>query len=99
MRLETLPPLGKADPGTRAPETPFDIAAVARNARLLEDTGYDGLVCEETKDDPFIVLALAARATERNFKCPSGKSSSLSSFIPRPGRGVTWKRVTWRKTI
>ena len=65
MRLETLLPLGKVDPGTRAPETPFDIATVAQNARLLEDIGYDGLVCEETKDDPFIVLALAAQATER----------------------------------
>ena len=65
MRLETLLPLGKVDPGTRAPEIPFDITTVAGNARLLEDTGYDGLVCEETKDDPFIVLALAAQATER----------------------------------
>ena len=65
MRIETLLPLGKVDPGLRAPETPFDITTVAEKARLLEDIGYDGLVCEETKDDPFIVLALAAQATTR----------------------------------
>lgn len=65
MRLETLLPLGKVDPGLRAPEIPFDIATVGENARLLESIGYDGLVCEETKDDPFIVLALAAQATQR----------------------------------
>jgi probable F420-dependent oxidoreductase len=65
MRLETLLPLGKVDPGLRAPEIPFDITTVGDNARLLESIGYDGLVCEETKDDPFIVLALAAQATRR----------------------------------
>jgi hypothetical protein len=65
MRIETLLPLGKIDPGLRAPETPFDIRSVAASARLLEEIGYDGLVCEETKDDPFIVLALAAQATTR----------------------------------
>ncbi|HEY8287866.1 MAG TPA: TIGR03617 family F420-dependent LLM class oxidoreductase [Acetobacteraceae bacterium] len=65
MRIETLLPLGKVDPGLRAPDQPFDIASVAADARLLESIGYDGLVCEETKDDPFIVLALAAQATTR----------------------------------
>jgi probable F420-dependent oxidoreductase len=65
MRLETLLPPGKVDPGLRAPEIPFDISTVADNARLLEQVGYDGLVCEETKDDPFIVLALAAQSTQR----------------------------------
>jgi probable F420-dependent oxidoreductase len=65
MRLETLLPLGKVDPGLRAPEVPFDIHTVAASARLLEDAGYDGLVFEETKDDPFLVLALAAQATTR----------------------------------
>jgi alkanesulfonate monooxygenase SsuD/methylene tetrahydromethanopterin reductase-like flavin-dependent oxidoreductase (luciferase family) len=65
MRLETLLPPGKVDPGLRAPENPFHITTVAENARLLEAVAYDGLVCEETKDDPFIVLALAAQATQR----------------------------------
>jgi len=65
MRLETLLPLGKVDPGLRAPETPLDIWSVPDNARLLEDLGYGGMVVEETKDDPFTVLALAAQATSR----------------------------------
>ena len=65
MRLETLLPLGKVDPGLRTPDQPLDIWSVAENARLLEAVGYDGLVVEETKDDPFTVLALAAAATER----------------------------------
>jgi probable F420-dependent oxidoreductase len=65
LRLETLLPLGKVDPGLRAPETPFDIATVADNARMLEEIGYSGIATEETKDDPFVVLALAAQATSR----------------------------------
>lgn len=65
VRLETLLPLGKVDPGLRAPEVPFDISQVAQSAKLLEDAGYHGLAFEETKDDPFIVLALAAQATTR----------------------------------
>src|SRR5262245_26561347 len=65
MRLETLLPLGKVDPGLRAPETGLDLAAVAADARLLEDIGYDGVAIEETKQDPYIVMALAAAATTR----------------------------------
>ncbi|MCD2187380.1 TIGR03617 family F420-dependent LLM class oxidoreductase [Actinomycetospora soli] len=65
MRLETLLPLGKVDPGLRAPEAPLDLHAVAGTARLLEEIGYGGLAVEETKDDPFVVLALAAAATTR----------------------------------
>jgi probable F420-dependent oxidoreductase len=63
--VETLLPLGKTDPGLRAPETPFDIATVADDARLLEELGYDGIVFEETKDDPYVVMGLAAAATSR----------------------------------
>src|SRR4029077_21015815 len=65
MGLETLLPLGKVDPGLRAPETGLDLAAVAADARLLEELGYDGVAVEETKPDPYIVLALAAQATAR----------------------------------
>ena len=65
MLLETLLPLGKVDPGLRAPETPLDLAAVGRDARLIEELGYDGMVVEETKDDPFVIMALAAQATTR----------------------------------
>ena len=63
MLLETLLPLGKVDPGLRAPEVPLDLASIGKNARLLEEIGYDGMVVEETKDDPFIIMALAAEAT------------------------------------
>jgi probable F420-dependent oxidoreductase len=65
MLLETLLPLGKVDPGLRAPEIPLDLASVGRNAQLLEEIGYHGMVVEETKDDPFVIMALAAQATER----------------------------------
>ena len=65
MRLETLLPLGKVDPGLRTPETPLDIFSVASNAKLLEEIGYGGLAVEETKDDPYVLLALAAQATSR----------------------------------
>ena len=65
MLLETLLPLGKVDPGLRAPEIPLDLSSVAANARLLDEIGYDGMVVEETKDDPFVIMALAAQATER----------------------------------
>ncbi|MBS05454.1 MAG: LLM class F420-dependent oxidoreductase [Gammaproteobacteria bacterium] len=65
MRLETLLPLGKVDPGLRAPEQPLDLASVAENAKLLEEVGYAGLVVEETKDDPFVIMALAAQATTK----------------------------------
>ena len=65
MLLETLLPLGKVDPGLRAPEISLDLASIGRNARLLEEIGYDGMVVEETKDDPFIIMALAAEATTK----------------------------------
>src|SRR6185295_17017611 len=35
------------------------------DAQMLEQIGYDGLVVEETKDDPFVIMALAAQATSR----------------------------------
>jgi hypothetical protein len=34
--LETLLPLGKVDPGLRAPEMPLELHSVATDARLLE---------------------------------------------------------------
>jgi probable F420-dependent oxidoreductase len=63
--LETLLPLGKVDPGLRAPAIGLDLDAIAADARLLEELGYDGVVIEETKQDPYIVMALAAQATTR----------------------------------
>ncbi len=63
MRVETLLPLGKVDPGLRAPEIPLDIRTVYDEAKRLEELGFSGMVVEETKDDPFQILALAAQAT------------------------------------
>jgi probable F420-dependent oxidoreductase len=63
MRVETMLPLGKVDPGLRAPEIPLDIRTVFAEARRVEELGFDGLVVEETKDDPFQLLALAAQGT------------------------------------
>lgn len=65
MNVETLVPLGKVDPGLRGAEVPPDISRVAADARLVEEMGYDGLVTEEIKDDPYIAIALAAQATTR----------------------------------
>jgi len=65
MDVETLMPLGKTDPGLRAPEVALDLAAVGDTARLLEELGYDGICVEETKEDPYVVMALAAQATTR----------------------------------
>ncbi|MEM9623478.1 MAG: TIGR03617 family F420-dependent LLM class oxidoreductase [Pseudomonadota bacterium] len=65
MKAETLLPLGKLDPGLRAPDAAFDLAAVGPQAKVIDEMGYYSLLMEETKDDPFQVLALAAAATQR----------------------------------
>jgi probable F420-dependent oxidoreductase len=65
VKVETLLPLGKVDPGLRAPEVPLDIHRVGADAQLVEALGYDGLMVEDTKQDPFVVMALAAQATTR----------------------------------
>ncbi len=63
MQVETLLPLGKVDPGLREPENHLDIRTVYDQAKVVESLGFSGLVVEETKDDPFQILALAAQAT------------------------------------
>lgn len=65
MHVETHLPLGKVDPGIRAAEKSVDIANVAVDAALVEKLGYDGLVLTETKEDPYVVMAMAATTTER----------------------------------
>lgn len=65
MKVETLLPLGKVDPGLREPATAIDIATVYGDAQTVEALGYDGLMVEETKVDPYVVTALAAQATSR----------------------------------
>ena len=65
MRVETHLPLGKVDPGLRTAAQHLDVAAVPASAREVEALGFDGLVLTETKEDPYVVMALAAAATER----------------------------------
>ena len=65
MKVETLLPLGKVDPGLREPATSIDIASVYSDAKIVESLGYDALMVEETKVDPYIVMALAAEATTK----------------------------------
>ena len=65
MLIESLLPLGKLDPGLREPETPLDIRDFARLAAVAEDVGLGAVLVEETKDDPFQLLALGATTTSR----------------------------------
>ena len=78
MKIETQLPLGNLDPGLRAASGVLDIARVGEEARLAEALGYDGIVSEETKDDPFIVLSLAAQAAER-----IGLATGVAIAFPR----------------
>lgn len=63
MRIESLLPLGKLDPGLREPDTPLRIDEFAAGARMAEEVGLDAVLVEETKDDPFQLLALGATTT------------------------------------
>jgi probable F420-dependent oxidoreductase len=78
MKIETMLPLGKLDPGLRAAEVPPEIGAVAADARHAEALGYDGVLAAETKEDPYIVMALAAQATER-----VGLATAVAIAFPR----------------
>lgn len=63
MLVESLLPLGKLDPGLREPDTPLEIGEFAARAKTAEDVGLTAVLVEETKDDPFQLLALGAAAT------------------------------------
>jgi probable F420-dependent oxidoreductase len=63
MIVESLLPLGKLDPGLREPEKPLDIREFAGLAGLAEEVGLDAVLVEETKDDPYQLLALGATTT------------------------------------
>jgi probable F420-dependent oxidoreductase len=78
MKIETMLPLGRLDPGLRAAEMPLDIAAVAADARRAEALGYDGVLAAETKHDPYILMALAAEATSR-----VGLATAVAIAFPR----------------
>ncbi len=64
MKAETLLPLGKLDPGLRAPDVALSPERVPSEAQSAESAGYHALLMEETKDDPFQVLAMAASNTK-----------------------------------
>ncbi|MDY7100816.1 MAG: TIGR03617 family F420-dependent LLM class oxidoreductase [Actinomycetota bacterium] len=78
MLVESLLPLGKLDPGLRAPDTPLDIRDFAAGAALAEDVGLDAVLVEETKDDPFQLLALGASTTST-----IGLGTSVAMAFPR----------------
>lgn len=65
MQVETHLPLGKVDPGLRETERPVDMARFHLDAEVVEQLGFDGLVLTETKEDPFIAMAMAATTTDR----------------------------------
>ncbi len=78
MRIDTLLPLGKLDPGLREPDTPLHIADFGAGAALAEAIGYDAVLVEETKDDPYQLLALGAAATTT-----VGLGTSVAMAFPR----------------
>jgi probable F420-dependent oxidoreductase len=78
MLVETLLPLGKLDPGLREPDTPLHIADFAAGAAQAEELGIDAVLVEETKDDPYQLLALGAAATST-----IGLGTSVAMAFPR----------------
>ncbi len=78
MRVESLLPLGKLDPGLREPANPLRIEQVTTMAPVAEAVGLDAVLVEETKDDPFQLLALAASATST-----IGLGTSVAMAFPR----------------
>jgi probable F420-dependent oxidoreductase len=78
VKIEALLPLGRLDPGLRAAARPPDIRAVAADARRADALGYDAAVVEETKEDPYIAMALAAAATRR-----IGLATAVAVAFPR----------------
>ncbi|MGF1596402.1 MAG: LLM class flavin-dependent oxidoreductase [Acidimicrobiales bacterium] len=78
MLIESLLPLGRLDPGLREPETPLHIADFATGAAQAEEVGLDAVLVEETKDDPYQLLALGAAATST-----IGLGTSVAMVFPR----------------
>ncbi len=78
MLAETLLPLGKLDPGLREPDTPLHIADFGRLSVQAEELGYDAVLVEETKDDPYQCMALGAAATTS-----VGFATSAAMAFPR----------------
>ncbi|MGY9056280.1 MAG: TIGR03617 family F420-dependent LLM class oxidoreductase [Alphaproteobacteria bacterium] len=78
MKVETYLPLGKTDPGLRAPDKAIDLSTLMADAKQVEDLGYDTIVVEETKDDPYQFMALAAASTTT-----LGLATSVAMAFPR----------------
>lgn len=78
MLVESLLPLGKLDPGLREPETPLRIDEFAAGAARAEELGLGAVLVEETKDDPYQLLALGASTTSR-----IGLGTSVAMAFPR----------------
>ncbi|NNC81900.1 MAG: TIGR03617 family F420-dependent LLM class oxidoreductase [Acidimicrobiales bacterium] len=78
MIIESLLPLGKLDPGLREPDTPLEIGEFAERAQTAESVGLDAVLVEETKDDPYQLLALGAAATST-----IGIGTSVAMAFPR----------------
>ncbi len=78
MLVESLLPLGKLDPGLRDPENPLRIDAFGAGAAQAEELGLDAVLVEETKDDPYQLLALGAAATSS-----IGLGTSVAMAFPR----------------
>lgn len=78
MKVETLLPLGKLDPGLREPDTPLHLGEFGARTAQAEELGFDTVLVEETKDDPYQLLALGAAATSR-----IGLGTSVAMAFPR----------------
>lgn len=78
MKIETLLPLGKLDPGLRGSNETIDITQVYHDAMLVEDIGYDAIAVEETKIDPYVFLSLAAQSTSK-----LGLTTAVAMAFPR----------------
>jgi len=92
MKLEACLPLGKLDPGLRPPAEPLDLNTIAADVQLIEALGYDAYVAEESRDDPFVLMALAASATSR-----VGVGSSVALAFPRSPTTMAMSAWTLQK--
>ena len=79
MKVETVLPLGKLDPGLRETVEPLDLDGFFEGARQVERIGYDRLTVTETRFDPFVQLALAAQATNH-----IEIASAVAAFLVAP---------------
>jgi hypothetical protein len=83
MRAEAPLPIGKVDPGLCDASTRIDLARVPEMAREVEEIGYDDLASGETKNDPFVPLALGATTTS-----PVWLTTAVAIAFPRSPTAV-----------